>query len=264
MRNIEWIRVGFFALSLIAAGCGDSDDDDGGSVDVDAGIQLQPEPIEKTCTAATLGCTDEAILQLSLHGDKVSEGEVTNTQNGGVFESVIDATAGGFLDASDNPYLYLKFTYSGLEKVEIDDETAFTSQQWQIAAKRFVLRLNGGASGPSCVGAAMLEGETFENVSAVPAGTTFENDGFFDSECAYVNDGIGVGFDGPDTALNGWWSYPNCVATTGTPAIIQLDDGRTVRFVVDEYYGMDQAQCNDSSMAGSDGANLKVRWSFLD
>ena len=252
MRNFKSITLGFFALSLMAFGCGD-EDSDGTSGEIGTIV----------CEASTVSCTDQAIQELSLQSNKISAGDVVNTPNGDIFDSAIDATAGGFLDAADNPYLYLAFTDDGLIKVELDDEMALDSENWHIAAKRFVIRLNGGTSGPSCVGAALLAGETFENITEVPAGTTFQADSFYDSSCTFVDDGIGIG--GPDTALNGWWEYPNgCLAMTGTPAIIQLNNGRHVRFTVLAYYGSGQAECDADGTMGTDSANLSVRWSFLD
>ena len=44
---------------------------------------------------------------------------------------------------------HVRFTPNGLEKVEIDDETALESMDWDMSLRRFILRLNGGATGAS-------------------------------------------------------------------------------------------------------------------
>ena len=54
-------------------------------------------------------CVDQLILDLSLHGDKVSDGMVSTQPDGDDFVSVIDASAGGFMDAVNNPWVYVKF-----------------------------------------------------------------------------------------------------------------------------------------------------------
>ena len=53
--------------------------------------------------------------------------------------SMVDATAGGIMDAPTNPWIYLRFTPEGLRKVEVDDLQALESTDWDIAAKRFGL-----------------------------------------------------------------------------------------------------------------------------
>ena len=55
-------------------------------------------------------CVDDMILDLSLHDDKVSDGSVNTTEDGEDFVSTIDATAGGFGNSSNNPWVYVKFT----------------------------------------------------------------------------------------------------------------------------------------------------------
>ncbi len=101
---------------------------------------------------------DEMILDLSLHDDKTSNGEVVTTDDGDDKLSTVDASAGGFNDAARNPWTYVKFSADGLTRVDIDDETALESMDWDLALKRYIIRVNSGSSGPSCVGAAAMMG----------------------------------------------------------------------------------------------------------
>jgi hypothetical protein len=68
------------------------------------------------------------------------------------FITYVDATAGGHIEAANNPWVYLRFPQTDFEKVG-DDETAlvFLGMEWELSLKIDILRLNGGRSGISCV-----------------------------------------------------------------------------------------------------------------
>jgi hypothetical protein len=220
----------------------------------------QPEPLCEEPRALT--CVDDLVLKLGLHGDKVSEGLVSNAPAGDYTVTTVDATAGGFGQSQDNPWIYVRFTDEGAVRVDIDDETALTDMTWHIAAKRFLVRLNGGSSGPSCVGAVPFLERSFEDLTSVPEGLRFQQDDFLTEDCTIINDSSGLP-DSPQVALSAWWSYPGCVATSDVPFLIQLEDGRVIRFAVDSYYAQGQDVCNDSGSPGSGGGNFTWRWSFV-
>ena len=245
---------------LMACG-GDSDSTpDAGGAAVDAMI----DGGGSACVLGDVPCVDDIILDLSLHDDKISSGTVLNAVDGADVRSVVDATAGGFNEYDQNPFIYLKFDGSGLTKLEIDDETALESQDWHIAARRFVIRLNGGVSGPGCVGAYRASGSTFEELDAVPASATFSPDSFYTTACAMVDDSSGLE-GSPATALAGWWGYGTCVTTTGQPFLIQLGDaGPVVKFVADAYYETGQDSCNSNGAPGTNSGMLTWRWRVLD
>ena len=278
---LDWLtRLGLaLCLTLFVAGCpgdetdddsstaddddtGDDDDDDDDDDDV---TDDDDDDTYSGCDPSDVECLDDLILDLSLHDDKVSEGDVQNTADGDDWVSVVDATAGGYAVASENPFIYLRFEDGGLTKVEIDDETASEeSMQWHIAARRYILRLNGGTSGPSCVGAAPQFGSSYADVTEVPAGTTFDLDASYDDDCDMIDDGSGL--DGsPDTALTPWWNYGSCVATTGVPFLIQLHDERVVKLEIEAYYSTGQDVCNETgSSGGGTSAMYTWRWAFVD
>ena len=246
------------ALSLLPLvlilGCGDTDTDT--NTDTDGPDLVCEDPVDPPCI-------DDMILDLSLHDDEVSDGAVTNSQDGDTWTTTIDASAGGYQQASSNPWVYVKFTDEGAVRVDIDDESALESMEWHLSARRFILRLNGGASGPSCVGAAAFLESSFEDLTEVPDGLTYNTDDYYSGDCTIINDSSGLP-GSPQVVLAPWWSYSACVATTGVPFLIQLDDGRVVKLVVDAYYGTGQAGCNNNDNPGDDSGNYIMRWKFME
>jgi hypothetical protein len=245
-----------FLAGLLLSGCNDKATNDS---DQTAGADYEPvceEPVD-------VGCVDDLILDLSLHDDQVSEGAVTTDADGDDFVTDVDATGGGYNTATQNPWVYLKFTDDGAEKVEIDDETALESMDWDLAARRFILRLNGGSSGPSCVGAATFMESTYDELTEIPDGLSYAFDDYYTSDCTLINDSSGLP-DNPQVVLGAWWEYPGCVATTGHPHLIQTADGRVVKFVVEAYYQTGQEDCNTSGIPGEDSANLSFRWTWMN
>ncbi|MEM6291989.1 MAG: HmuY family protein [Myxococcota bacterium] len=206
-------------------------------------------------------CEDEMILDLGLVSGTVSSGAVSNTQDGSDWVSGVDATAGGIVDAPNNPWLYLRFTDDGLETVDLDDLQALESEDWDLAAKRFGIRLNSGVSGPSCVTVATVDG-TYADVAEVPEDASYQGEAFYDGSCNYLDDGSGAG--GANFALTPWWFYPGCVGVTYTTFVIERNDGRHVKFMVESYYEDGQQNCNENGMMGSGSANFVWRWAFLD
>ncbi len=253
---------GILAVGVMACGDDDADDIDGGGGAADA--MIGADAAGSSCQLGDVPCVDDIILDLSLHDDMISTGVVLNSMAGLDHKSVVDATAGGFGESDNNPFIYLKFEDSGLTRVEINDEDALESQEWHIAARRFIIRLNGGVSGPGCVGALGLNGTTFEELTAVPDNATFQQDSFYTASCAIIDD-TSMLEGSPAVALDGWWGYGTCVTTTGKPFLIELGDGGPViKFVADAYYATGQDACNSSGASGTDSGTLTWRWSFLD
>ena len=243
------MRNALLLTSLLLVGC-TGDDTDTAPIDT----------IEPVCDAPkTVECEDDLILSLSLHDDKVSDGAVNTTADG---DSYI-TTAGGFQDFSNNPWVYVKFTPAGAERVDIDDETALESMDWHIAARRFILRLNGGSSGASCVAAAPFLEKTYDELATVPDGVRYVEDDFTQADCTVINDSSGLP-NSPQVALGAWWEYPGCVKTTGVPFLIRLDDGRQLRFEVLSSYQSEQEVCNSTGSGGVGGANFTWKWSFVE
>ena len=240
-------------IGLLA--CGDKSSDTSG-IDGNNAAMMCEEP-------TAIACEDAAILDLSLQDDKVSDGAVSTTTDGADFVSIVDASAGGYNAASSNPWVYVKFTADGLEKIEIDDETALESMDWDLSLRRFILRLNGGSTGASCVGSvSFLEG-SYEGVTEVPEGLTYLQDNFYTEDCTIINDSSGLP-GSPQVALAPWWTYDGCVQTTDVPHLIQLADGSIVKMVVEAYYESGQEACNNGTGSGDGSAVYTLRWTYMD
>jgi hypothetical protein len=139
---------------------------------------------------------------------------------------------------------------------------------WDIAFRRYIMRINSADSGPSCVTAARTVpgSTTYEALAAVPDGLKYFTDDYFtDDSCEIKPDGSGLE-DSPATALSSYWTYPGCVEMTGNIFVVELRDGRHLKLIVDAYYKTlaGQEQCNNTgSSGGTPGAWMQMRWAFL-
>ncbi|MDC0744888.1 HmuY family protein [Polyangium mundeleinium] len=210
-------------------------------------------------------CEDQVIQGMNLQND-IAPGLITNEPDGSGFRTGVDATAGGAFVSDPDSYVYGKFTETGLQKVEISDEDSIASMDWDIAFRRYVVRINSGNSGPSCVTATRTKVDTkYEEVSAAPD-LPFRKDEYFSEACELIPDGSGLP-GSPATALSGFWTYTSCVKMTGTVYAIRLADGRAVKLIVDTWYEPSvQEQCNTTDsipMMNTGSANYRIRWAFL-
>ncbi|WP_434427686.1 HmuY family protein [Nannocystis pusilla] len=225
------------------------------------GTTDDPDEPPNACPLAEVPCIDAAIQDLSLHDDKVSDAEVTSAQEGADWVSRVDASAGGTMGAAMNPWVYLRFTDAGLERVDLDDVAALESGAWDIAAKRYGIRVNSGSSGPSCVTVAAPAG-TYADLDAAPPDAEFAPEDYYDDACVLQEDGSGLP-GSPAYRMAGWWGYTGCVTTTGFPYALRLADGRAVKLVIEAYYEGGQDDCNDNGTMGTGPALMTWRWSFL-
>ena len=265
----------FVAVALAGAACSDSSSTsadattstdgqaatDGGAAE--AGGDVGVDAPAALCQAVEPPCQDQQIQQLDLF-DKASNRTVTEEgKTSGEFTTLIDATGGGF-----NPteaFVYVRFTDSGLEVVKLDDEAALLSTDWDLAARRYILRLNSGVAGASCVvGARTAPGTTFESLTSVPGSLSFKEEQYFTSTCDFVPDTSGIG--APSTVLGSYWEYPGCVKMTGNVYVVKLANGRHVKLQVLSFYSPDvQKQCNStgSTSQPSGSGQVRIRWAFL-
>lgn len=213
------------------------------------------------CTLVEVSCVDASIQDLGLHDDKVSAAEIENARDGADWRSIVDASAGGTPNAPMNPWVYLRFTAEGLVRVELDDVSSLESGDWDIAAKRYGIRVNSGVSGPSCVGVADLGG-TYAEISAAPADDLFALEDYYDETCTMVEDGSGLP-GSPAYRMASWWGYTGCVTTTDKPFVLRLADGRTLKLVVEAYYEQGQDACDTGGAMGTGAGIMTWRWSFL-
>lgn len=252
-----------FALPLILSLCWCSvvacAGDDGGSTQGETSEQDVPkEPHE-------VACTDESVTNLALFDGEPSDAEVINDPEDEGFLTEVDTT-GGDLSPTES-FVYMKFTDEGLKLVEINDEEAFESVDWDIAARRFVLRLNSGVSGPGWVKAGRTAPQTkFENVDEVPKALELRAEEYFSEDCTIRTDG---GIGSPTTVLSGFWSYMACVEMTHNVYVIQLDrpEKRHVKLEVMSYYPADRQKiCDETGRVPtpSGAGHMTLRWAFID
>jgi hypothetical protein len=220
-----------------------------------------------TCAPSAVSCVDQSITLLDLF-DRISAGAITEEgTTAGEFLTHIDSTAmtmpGSTMPADS--YVYARFTDTGLAKVEITDEDALASMDWDIAFRRYIVRLNSGVSGPSCVTASRTAPDTlFEDVTTVPSGLTARVEEYLTESCEIVTtDGVGS----PSTALSSFYRYDGCVAMDHNVYVVALANGRHVKLEVESYYSpANQELCDTTGtfMSPSGAGNMRVRWAFLD
>ncbi len=224
-----------------------------------------PEP--RCSELVVVECQDQIIPELELQ-DEVAPGLIENLPWDGSWQSTVDATAGGFQPAVPQGYVYGKFTDAGLLRVEIDDEEALESADWDIAFRRYVIRLNGGASGPSCVSAARTPPGTEYATAEAPADEAlYRVDSQYAPDCEFISDGSGLPTS-PATALSSYYAYNGCVQMTGNVYVLRLADGRDLKLQVMGYYGPAEKQeyCQENGVADnpSGSGNISLQWAFLD
>jgi len=224
------------------------------------------------CAPATVPCSDQAILQLNFLKN-ITTGQIGNSADGSGWLSTVDATAGG-LNVNQS-YTYGKFTDQGLTKVMISDEQSLDSQDWDIAFRRYVIRINSGNSGPSCVKAAQIAtgAANYDKISAVPANAMYGVDSYFGQDpndpmnmCFLLDDKSGLP-GSPATRVHDFWQYTSCVQMTDAIFAIELADGRHVKLTVVDYYTPAvQDQCDTTGMIpmmNTGSGNYRVRWAIL-
>jgi hypothetical protein len=205
---------------------------------------------------------DEQARQLRFQADPAS-GEIINTplMGGGVL-STIDARSGGMQGTES--FVYAKFTDTGLVKIELLDDESLTNTEWDIAFRRSTIRLNSGASGPSCVESTEAPfGSNWDSVRMIAAGTMFREESYFTPmRCNFMSDAIGRA----GTLLASSSVFDGCIKMTHVVQLIQLRDGRTLKFELQSFYEPDlQARCDADENIGMNnpGGELRVRWKFL-
>ena len=246
-------------LACLSTGCGSDDDADG-----DEGIG----PSERTPDGGLreVECVDQSISALRLFDEPNQATVRDESKDNGTFTSLIDASAGGSM--ATKGFVYVRFSDAGLKRVDLSDEDAFSSLDWDIAVRRYVIRLNSGISGPNDVTGARTAPDTeFANVTNVPKDLEFRKEEYMSESCDLVSDGSGLP-NAPGTALASFWSYSACVAMTHNVYVLALPEKRHVKLEVMSYYAPSyQETCDETGMVSmvSNGAgNMRIRWAFID
>lgn len=268
LRFTTWAAL----AAMASLGCSSSSSDPAGTggappTDGGTGGAGGADAAQAICTTPTaVLCSDQVFQEMNLKKPP-APGNITSTPDGAGFSSTIDATAGGAFNPNPDSYVYGRFDDTGLLKVDIGDEEALDSMDWDIAFRRYVMRINSGHSGPSCVTAARLPGApVYDDLTQVPAGLTYRNDEYFTASCEIIPDGSGLP-NSPATALSSYWTYPGCVQMTGNVFVVRVASGRQLKLTVTHYYDdANQQTCNTTGAVpqGTPSATFQMRWSWLD
>ncbi|MCP3100643.1 HmuY family protein [Myxococcus sp. K15C18031901] len=285
-----WVLAAVAMSLVLLASCGDDDEPNDPSPDsgtqVDGGVTDSGTPdsgtgsedggtetdagtgdggtTPQTCGPSEVICKEQSIDKLDLL-TVVSTGNMSEEgTTSGEFLSYVDARAGGLTPTMS--YTYVRFTPQGLQRVQIDDQAALGSTEWDLAFRRYTMRVNSGTSGASCVSVAQTaEGTTFASVTSVDTAWTFNKEAWYDNACTFIADDV---LGGALTQLGSYFRYEGCLAMTGKVFVIRLADGRHVKFEVVSYYEPSvQTACNDTgslpSGTPSGSGQFRVKWAFL-
>jgi hypothetical protein len=221
-----------------------------------------PEPRRCEASATPVRCLEPSIDQLNLKSVPSTWEIKEEGTTPGEFHTYVDARAGG--SQVTQSYTYARFTPQGLSGVELDDQAALASADWDIAFRRFVIRVNSGVSGPSCTTVARLPaGTSFDSVKAVDASWEFLPEDYFSESCEVISESE---LGDPRTRLSSFWRYEACVAMTGSVFVARLADGKHVKLQVTSYYAPEQqAVCDttDKVPAPPDAARIRLKWAYL-
>ena len=225
-----------------------------------------PPAIEAVCTEpTTVACIDQAEQGLSMTPNDPTPGAIDDAKTGDHFHAKIDATAGGGAFDATQGYVYAKFTKDGLVKVEQTDDESFQSMDWDISFRRFVILLNGGSAGPSCVAAARTKaGTTFAGLTSVDdSELTYNEEKFMNADCSETFDG---GIGGPQSVLANYYDYTGCLHMSHNVYVVRLADGHHVKLEVTAFYGAGQDTCeqDDTVPTPDTSASMELDWAFLD
>nr|WP_253903117.1 HmuY family protein [Corallococcus exiguus] len=211
-----------------------------------------------------VACTEQSIDKLRLRTTLATGGVTEEGTTQGEYLTFLDGRAGG--TSVPDSYTYARFTPTGLQKVNIDDQAALNSTEWDVAVRRYVVRFNSGVSGPSCVTVAQTpEGATFESVTSVPTDAQFQAEDYYTPDtCTFSGDPFGL--QSPATQTLTFWDYAQCLQMTNKVFLIQLADGRHAKLQVKGYYEPTvQAECDTTGKVSSStsAGSIRLRWAYL-
>ncbi len=182
----------------------------------------------------------------------VSGGEVTSTQ-GGAITTIVDASAGGFGGSASEPFVYLDLQGGQATKVSIDDEESYRAASWDLGLKRYVIRANGGDSGPGGVEVAVVEAASINDVNSAPPSAAFATDDFVDEACRLRADDLGA----PVTTFSEWYNLSGMgvLSPLNKVYVVRLRDDSLIKLEIDSYYA-------DATNPGKSGL-FRLVWSAL-
>ncbi len=220
------------------------------------------------CEAHALDCASELVAELLLSNTTVATQSIVNNVDNEIFLSEVDATAGGVAADPRQPFLYARFEADGLQVVALSDDEALDSNEWDIAFHRYLVRLNGGSSGPSCIQVAAIS-QSFDDVTKIADGASWAVDEQFTGECVFraeLEAGDPANERDYGLALSGYYNYVGCLQMTQQVFALRLDAERQIKLKVVRFY--DESAQLDCDELGSNipigSAHLALQWAFID
>lgn len=149
---------------------------------------------------------------------------VTDDLGDGSFETVLDAT-------DDVAWTYFDFE----SRAHVEPATPADDPTWDLAALRFNLKTNGGTSGAGDAAVAVLDGTSFEAVTAAPA------DGWIADTA--TEPGVGgspMTMTSPGYAFDNWFAYDIATHTlqpaAGRVYVVRTPEGNVFKLAMLGYY----------------------------
>lgn len=244
------------AVALVASACSSTsaDSNDGGTSDsgtrtdatADAGGEGQDGGGGEGGNA-TGGCSQAAATLLGPVAT-VSTGDVQVVSSANGTKTIfVNASAGGPTQASRNARVYVSLT--GGVKVDVSDEDATSSTDWDLSLKRHVIFTNGGHGGPGEGAAAFLAGRSFDSVDrALAEGAGLQSESFFDEECTPKLDPINA----VQTTFSDWYEYQNeKLSPRAGTWIVKGGSGALFKMEIVTYYGLRDGGVDPQAASGA-------------
>jgi HmuY protein len=167
--------------------------------------------------------------------DEVSSGEVsTIEERDGERTLYIDASAGGVDGQDEHAWVYVSLA-SG-QAVALTDLAALESSGWDLAFKRFVVRTNGGDSGPGRGGAIRVALDWGQVDSSTLGDKSLPSEAWFDDACMLEVD------ENQEliTTFTGWSEYDESKHVLNAADVTYITagaDGSLYKVAILDYYG---------------------------
>lgn len=180
----------------------------------------------------------EALIETWPLHNRIAATDISSSEEDGVWTATIDASAGGFMAAAQNPFIYLDMDTG--QKVEITDHQAVRSDAtWELGLRRSSLFINGGDGGIGSVGIAKITGIAFEDVGVadVPDDILFMTENPVNQEGEVLPAPSGVGsvetvFErlNRETSSGSWYGYEGGVSVIDGHVYIVRETNENKRY----------------------------------
>lgn len=230
----------WFSVLALAAACSSSPiDDEAPQNEAGAGQGSAGEPSGAAGETGVLPTPSESQCQSALKQslslvDQASSAKVaTLSETSGEARLYVDATAGGINGADENPWVYVSL--STLGPVALTDLEALESKAWDLAFKRYLVRTNGGDSGPGLGGALRVALDWADVDESTLGNVELPTEDWFDDECNLEIDENGELI----TTYSGWSQYDEAqhvLAPAPVVFITAAADGALYKVAIEDYY----------------------------